>query len=627
MPNIRSLYPFYLLPLVSGAVCYFVAQQQAFPTVPPQQIAAVQLAKGESITNSGDEQITNWFARINSAKDVSALGVLWSEMMASLENHPFRDWLSREVMDRMVSINAQDGWNWVKSFGADKGPDFNYVTAWAKQDWRAAAAAVQAEPGDLKSRLQWVARGWALGDPVSFLKQGTPKEWGVHPYYRQYLQTEALTALCDFDLAQALALVPNCNKSLTVNDGVLRKISLHLISTHGAAGAFELAKSLADWPVTLRQKMQATALESLALEDPARAAQEYGKIASGDTRDVGANIAALYARHDPAGAIKWALSFGSNRNDRTELCRVAEAIGPNAAALLQACEAGGTKEDGTRTLIDNDYLTMMGALATQDVERLTKDLAAQPTSPHQAGLVAGAIVQWSRQDAMAAYRALQELPPNLATVARKEFVAQLSGGWVDGFPMAEQLALLQQLNAEYKPGPNLGLGNWSAQQLYGAIARRDPAAALDALKSSADQPEATSVANVFTVWGQYHPAEAVERFTELSKSQQPSAVKALVSGWVESDPMAASIWTRALPDGANKDAAAQSLASVLAYTEPDSAFAWASTISDPQQQMPALKETLTAWKNPEAARSAIESSALPEDTKATCLEHLKNRKQ
>lgn len=69
----------------------------------------------------------------------------------------------------------------------------------------------------------------------------------------------------------------------------------------------------------------------------------------------------------------------------------------------------------------------------------------------------------------------------------------------------------------------------------------------------------------------------------------PDRVKQVASGWLDTDPQAASTWVGALPTGEIRDSGAMAVAERMAYDDPESAQKWAESISDPQSRHKTLE--------------------------------------
>jgi hypothetical protein len=87
---------------------------------------------------------------------------------------------------------------------------------------------------------------------------------------------------------------------------------------------------------------------------------------------------------------------------------------------------------------------------------------------------------------------------------------------------------------------------------------------------------------VVTEWGRFEPAKAaawVQATFEDPGMRAPS-YRALAAMWLPAYPQAASAWIDSLPEGTDRDSAVDVLLENLAASDPETAAAWADTLSD-----------------------------------------------
>jgi hypothetical protein len=91
--------------------------------------------------------------------------------------------------------------------------------------------------------------------------------------------------------------------------------------------------------------------------------------------------------------------------------------------------------------------------------------------------------------------------------------------------------------------------------------------------------------------------------------------------WGRDDPKAAATWLASLAEGASQQAAISKFVDSAASLEPQLAWTYALTLTDPQKQKDALEKSAKQWLRADdaAARAAIQASGLPPATITTLL--------
>jgi hypothetical protein len=117
------------------------------------------------------------------------------------------------------------------------------------------------------------------------------------------------------------------------------------------------------------------------------------------------------------------------------------------------------------------------------------------------------------------------------------------------------------------------------------------------------------------------PKGASEWALTLPEEALRDALRASVSIWAQSDPVAAAQWLEGLGGGGARDAAVGSFSSTIAETDPEVAIAWAVTITDGAGRTRATRQAMNEWlkRDATAARTWIQNSALGDAEKARLL--------
>lgn len=126
----------------------------------------------------------------------------------------------------------------------------------------------------------------------------------------------------------------------------------------------------------------------------------------------------------------------------------------------------------------------------------------------------------------------------------------------------------------------------------------------------------SAVTTVAAGWGAADPLAALAWAAGYSDAGlREKAAGAAVEAWAKEDAWGASQWLDAQPPGEQRDVAAHHLARVLRTDDPESAWIWAGSISDPATRMEARAAVLRKWRDSSAAdaQAAVEklSADLP----------------
>jgi hypothetical protein len=121
---------------------------------------------------------------------------------------------------------------------------------------------------------------------------------------------------------------------------------------------------------------------------------------------------------------------------------------------------------------------------------------------------------------------------------------------------------------------------------------------------------------------QADPAATVKWIENLPEEKRSKAMPGLIHGWCATDEYAASAYTASLPLGAQRTAAAQSLADALSATEPADAWAWMMSVPPHEQQAERITTMARSWQemDPSAANAAIQAAPISPELRATLLQ-------
>lgn len=237
------------------------------------------------------------------------------------------------------------------------------------------------------------------------------------------------------------------------------------------------------------------------------------------------------------------------------------------------------------------------------------DFAVSLTNPQeQTAAVTGLFQNWSREDPEAAAEGWKKLP---AGQGRLEALDNVATSWSQSDPEAAK-SWADSLSGVEKAR--------ALAAVLPALARDNPAAASKQLATLIASPPdgmgqnlASSAGNLAGQWADDDPAAASKWAAALpSGPSRDEGLQAVSRAWSQYDAVATAQWLGTLEAGSSRDAAIQPLVNQVRNTDPDTAFSWAASISDENQRMNQLRQTLQSWRGSDlqAARAAFDAANL-----------------
>lgn len=440
------------------------------------------------------------------------------------------------------------------------------------------------------------------------------------------------------------------------------------------------------WAQSLKDNAQrrsalGVAIGVIARDDPERATALAAAQPAGERRTMLQSIASSMASADGPAAVKWAESLtdpaerqrslaviaGEIRYSDLDTARAAiERIPPGAlrkdalegyARSMSWIDPAGAKE-WLQTLKPGEQSLVMGEiaanLASSDMEAAEKMAADMPPGENNAEVWRNLAGQKALKDPAAALAWAGALESEQARIAATSAVYYQ---WAQQSPQDAAAALggISDANQRRRAAEDLA-SNWAqrspaeAEQWAATLSGDDRIAALAAVwnASATDDPQraarslaetaataggdtatdklSASAAQIASAWTGQNPTEAATWAGTLPDGKVREQALGQVAGeWARYDPEAASAWINTLPHDRSRDAAIGQLVNRIAASDPQSAFTWATSMQAGEKQTEVLKGAAQAWKNlnPEAARAAVQDSALPEDVRARVMESLR----
>lgn len=250
------------------------------------------------------------------------------------------------------------------------------------------------------------------------------------------------------------------------------------------------------------------------------------------------------------------------------------------------------------------------------------DFAVSLTNPQeQTAAVKGLFENWSREDPEAAAAGWKKLP---AGQSRLEALDNLAGSWGRSDPEAAKV-WADSLTGDERAR--------ALASVLPAMARDNPATASSQLSALIASPPdgmeknlADSAGKLAGQWASDNPAKAASWAAGLPDGQsRDEGLKAVSRSWSQYDAIATAEWLGTLQSGSSRDAAIQPLVDQIRKTDPTTAFSWASSISDDNQRLNQLRQTLSSWRASDlnAARAAFDAADLSDKERESLAKEVK----
>lgn len=293
--------------------------------------------------------------------------------------------------------------------------------------------------------------------------------------------------------------------------------------------------------------------------------------------------------------------------------------------------------------------------AEENPSEATNYAATLPSSEHSLHLVREMARKWTEQDRPAA---LEWSMSQSDGAMRAHALHGVTSVWAESAPAeAAQFAAALESPFERRRVLEVVARRWASQDLGQAmewaqglppsdyqhatrallrsVAEHDPVEAATLYQEIAtrlpdsgpiDREYRHMAETVASSWSSSSPQAAAEWAMGLPErgSIRRGAVGQIAERWMHLDSVAAREWIQSLPAGNTRDGAAERLIHMSASSDPETAFAWAETISDQDHRRGLMHHTLTQWRNtdPAAAGAALSNADVPPEVKRHLSEEL-----
>ncbi len=249
------------------------------------------------------------------------------------------------------------------------------------------------------------------------------------------------------------------------------------------------------------------------------------------------------------------------------------------------------------------------------------DFALSLQNPQeQTAAVTGLFNNWSREDPEAAADGWKKLP---AGQGRLEALDTVASSWGQSDPeaakvWADSLSGVERARALAAVLP--------------ALARDNPATASSQLASLIASPPdgmgqnlASSAGSLAGQWTADDPSAASKWASALPGGPSRDAgLKAVAEAWSRYDAVATAGWLGTLEAGSSRDAAIEPLVDRVRETDPTTAFSWAASISDENDRLNELRQTLKSWRGSDlrGARTAFDAAEISDKERESLAKEL-----
>jgi hypothetical protein len=346
--------------------------------------------------------------------------------------------------------------------------------------------------------------------------------------------------------------------------------------------AFEITAQLGD--PEIRKKQLGDQMFYAAWNDPELFKEQLAKLSEREKIETGSSVVLGLAYTDPAAAEKYFLG-------------------------LPETQRGGKSLEN---LMAYSYYHNAGKAL---------DFAVSLASPQEQATALNALFStWSGNDPEAAAAALPRLPEGQE---RLEALDEIANTWAANDPLAAKT---------WADGLSGSERARALAAVLPTLSRDNPASAgsqlAELIASPPDGMEkdlAASAGKLAGQWADDDPAAASKWAATLPDGQsRDEGFKAVSQAWSQYDAVATAQWLGTLEAGSSRDAAIQPLVGQVRETDPETAFSWASSISDENQRLNELRQTLKSWRGSDlgTARAAFNAANLSDKERESLAKEL-----
>ena len=439
------------------------------------------------------------------------------------------------------------------------------AASWAQKDPEAALKWAKAQKGDWKSNsTSEVYKVIAREDPDAAWERLK----GEPGHLRGKIVGSILEIVADEDPKKAMSMLMAMGSKS--EQRIATDSFLSGLNWNDTRLAFEVIEQVKD-PATRRENL-GNQMYYAAWSSPDMLKEQIAKLSDREKIDTSGAVLRGLVSSDPAAAEKYFL------------------------ALPEA-------QRSTRTLSQ-----MLGQYSNLDAKKAFDFATSLQNPQEQTAAVNGLFQNWSREDPEAAADGWKKLPEGQS---RLEALDNVASSWGQSDPEAAK-AWADSLSGTERAR--------ALAAVLPALARDNPATASTQLAALIASPPdgmaqnlASSAGSLAGQWADDDPAAASKWASALPNGQsRDEGLRAVSRSWSQYDAVATAGWLGTLEAGSSRDAAIEPLVDQVRETDPTTAFSWASSISDENDRLNELRQTLKTWRGSDltAARAAFDAANL-----------------
>ncbi|QTN31781.1 hypothetical protein HZ994_05385 [Akkermansiaceae bacterium] len=372
---------------------------------------------------------------------------------------------------------------------------------------------------------------------------------------------------------------------------------------------------------------RSTALQNgiwqLTQQDPAKAAAFLSSFPpNNQTSHQYSQLAGQWAQLDPEAARKWAESLPAGQAREQAMNQIISTIArtdpAKAAAILGGSVLTSQNSHQVGNLLGEWIKTdQTAALAWLD----SLDLRGSARMNVQSQIMHS----WVSEDATAASQYALGIQDGKS---RQQAISTLVSAWGNNDPVAARDWIMNSLEGDSR--------NQSLNNLIQALSYQDHSTALEYYKEATANlaPEAiektfgATASRIASTWVQHDPKAAAEWVLGLPEGESRSnSIQSLVDNYGNHDIKGAAEFVNTLAVGKERDQAVGALVSDLGQQgDPESAFDWATSISEASSRESMIRNAVSQWKeyDPAAARAAVAAADISNEARKNILNGLEN---
>lgn len=376
-------------------------------------------------------------------------------------------------------------------------------------------------------------------------------------------------------------------------------------------------------PAEDRSKAVQNGCWQLIQEDPAKAAKLLASLpANNQTSHQFSQLAGQWAQQDPEAAQKWVESLPAGRTREQALSGIigtlAQTDPAKAATLLGDAVVNNQNSHQVGMIVGTWIKTdQPAALAWLDSLDLRGDAQRNVHSQF--------MQNWVNEDASAASRYALGIEDEKT---RQQAITSLVGAWGNNDPQATREWIMKSLVGDTK--------NRSLNSLIQTLTHQDYSTALQYYQEATANlaPEAiektfgSTASQIASNWVQYDPKAAGQWVMSLPEGETRSnSIRSMVDNFGNYDIKGTAEFVNTLAVGKERDQAVGALVSDLGQQgDPESAFDWATSISDASKRESMIRNVANQWKeyDREAARAAVAGADISSEAKTKIIKGLEN---